>query len=169
MINGKEGGGGGKDGGFMVFSPPQRLFPVRGGCVPGLTGEEGISEPVHKLREYVSFPVGIVVGQDMCPCCPYEVEVKCQVVDRSYLHGKEFLGLEEMMNIRACIYMVYAACSPVVERCEVVGPFSVPAVDDAIPGENLPVASVPCGHYAVKHVYAAFNGFEDVGGGAHSH
>lgn len=77
---------------------------------------ERYSEPVYELREDGFFPMGIVIGQDMCPCCPYELEIECQIVYGGYLHGKEFFGLEEMVYVRTGVYVVYAACPLSVER-----------------------------------------------------
>ena len=52
---------------------------------------------------------------------------------------------------------------------EVVGPFAVAHVHDAVAGKEHSVAPVTGGHDAVEHVDSAFDGFEQVGRCPYAH
>ena len=56
-----------------------------------------------------------------------------------------------------------------VYRTGVADVFFVEEVHFAVPGEDVAVAGVAAGHYAVEEVDAAVDGFEDVAGGADAH
>ncbi len=98
-----------------------------------------------------------------------EPEVEGQVVDAGNLHGQEFLGLEEVVEIGSGVEGVHGCRAVGVDGCEVGFPLLVAEVHDAFGGEEHGVAAVAGGHDAVKHVHAPFYAFEQIGRCAHSH
>ena len=58
----------------------------------------------------------------------HEPQIKRQIVDRRYLHGKQLLGYEKVAEISLGIYSVHIACSVLVNRGEVIGPFEYSSV-----------------------------------------
>ena len=128
-------------------------------------GSEAAGDALH----HVGFPCGEVAGEDVAPCFAHEPEIEGEVVDRGYLHGQQLLADEEMAEVGAGVYAVDVARTVGIDGREIVGPFLVAHVHDAVGGEEHAVAAVACRHHAVHHVDAAVDGFEDVGGGAHAH
>ena len=56
---------------------------------------------------------------------PHEPEIEREVVDTGYLHGEEFFGFEEMVQIGAAVLRVHKGVSAGVYGREVVRPFGV--------------------------------------------
>ena len=89
-------------------------------------------------------------------------------MDGGYLHGKQLLSLEEVVEISLGVHEVGGA-SVGVDGREVVLPLFVPHVHGAVVGEEHGVAAVSGGHHAVEHVNPALYSLKYVLGGAHSH
>ncbi len=85
------------------------------------------------------------------------------------LHGQQFLGYEKVAQVGFGIYPVNEAVARLVDGGEVVGPFLVAHVHDAVGGEEHAVAPVARRHHAVHHVHSAVYGLKDVGRGAYAH
>ena len=97
-----------------------------------------------------------------------EVEVKGEVVDAGYLGAEHFAGNEEVAEVGFCVSIDEGGAGG-VDWLEILFPFAVADVDDAFGGEKHAVASVAGGHYAVEHVDAAGNCFDQIDGGADAH
>ena len=99
----------------------------------------------------------------------HEPEIEREVVDTGYLHGEEFFGFEEMVQIGAAVLRVHKGVAAGVYGREVVRPFGVAHVKHALGGEEHGVAAVARGHHAVEHIHAALYGFEDIYRRANAH
>ena len=56
-----------------------------------------------------------------------------------------------------------------VDRREVISPFFVFHIHNAIAGEEHTIATIACRHYAVEHIHSTFDAFEQIGWSAYSH
>ena len=99
----------------------------------------------------------------------HEPEIEREVVDTGYLHGEEFFGFEEMVQIGAAVLRVHKGVAAGVYGREVVRPFGVAHVEHALGGKEHGVAAVARGHHAVEHIHAALYGFEDIYRRANAH
>ena len=86
----------------------------------------------------------------------YQPQVEGEVMDRGYLHGQQFLRLEEMMEIGLRVDTVYLTAIGINGR-EVVLPLLVPHVHRSLISEQHGVATVAGWHHTVEHV-ASDNG-----------
>ena len=89
-------------------------------------------------------------------------------MDAGYLHGKQFLGFEQMVQVSFGINTVSMA-TLWVYGSKVGFPFFVAHVHGAFIGEEHCISTVAGWHYAVEHVYSSFDGFEYILRGAYSH
>ena len=89
-------------------------------------------------------------------------------MDAGYLHGQQFLGLEQMVEIGFGINLVGVA-AVWVDGGEVALPFLVAHVHRALIGEEHGVAPVTGGHHTVKHVYSSFYCLQNILGSAYTH
>ena len=97
------------------------------------------------------------------------IEVECEIVNRSYLKCQEFFALKEVMQISAGVAVVDRCRAFRIDGREVVRPFGVAEIDNALPGEDLSVAAVARRHDAVEHIDTAFDAFENVHRRTHAH
>ena len=89
-------------------------------------------------------------------------------MDGGYLHGQQFLGLEEMMQVGLGVDAIDVATIGVDGR-KVVLPLLVAHVHGALVGEEHGIATITGGHHTVEHVDATFDGLEDVLWSTHTH
>ncbi len=98
-----------------------------------------------------------------------ETEIERQVVDAGNLHGKELLGLEEMVQVGLGGYLVDVAAGPghwdsnpsprLLSRM-----FIVPFI-----GKEHRIAAVAGWHYAVEHINTTLDCLEQVLGSSYAH
>ena len=98
----------------------------------------------------------------------HETEEKCQIVDACYLHCKQFLRLEKVVQVCLGVDAVDVA-SVRVDGGEVVLPLLVAHVHRTVVGEEHGVAPVACRHDTVEHVDATFYRLEYVLWCAYAH
>ena len=65
------------------------------------------SNSLHCPFYHHLFPVMEIIGQDMLACLLDQPYIECQIMERCYLQGKVFLGLEEMVQIGFCVKSIY--------------------------------------------------------------
>ena len=97
-----------------------------------------------------------------------ESQIEGQIVYACYLHGQEFLCLEEVMQVSLGCDTVDVA-SVRVYGTEVHFPFLVAHVHRSVVGEEHGVASVAGWHHTVEHVHSSFYGLEYVLWCTHTH
>ena len=90
-------------------------------------------------------------------------------MNRSYLHGKQFLRMKQVPQISFAVYHIYIRSTVGLNRREIHFPFLVAHIDDTVFGEEHPITSVTGGHHAVEHIDTAFNAFQDVYRSSHTH
>ena len=96
-------------------------------------------------------------------------EVEGEVVDGANLEAEDFLGADEVVEVGEGVDVVAVGVAFGVDGVEAGFPLFVFNVDGAVGSEEKSVAAVAGGHYAVEHVNAAFDGFENVGRSADAH
>ena len=105
----------------------------------------------------------------MFPGLANQFQVESQVVDRGNLECQELFTLKEVVKVSASVALVDSGGTFRIDGAEIVGPFGVAEIDNALPGEDLAVAPVAGRHDAVEHVDTAFDAFEDVHRRSHAH
>lgn len=88
-------------------------------------------------------------------------QVESKVVDRGNLHGKQFLRLEQMMEICLRVYAVDIT-SVRVDGGEVGFPFLVAHVHGTLIGEQHRIASITGRHDTVEHIDTTLYRLKDV-------
>lgn len=121
-----------------------------------------------KLVDDGILPCHEIALLDMMAGIGHEAQIEREVVDAGYLHRQQLLGLEEVVEVGLRGYEVDVA-AVWIYRTEVFLPLLVAHVHRALIGEEHGVAAVTGRHYAVEHVYAALDGFEDVLRGSYAH
>ena len=90
-------------------------------------------------------------------------------MDGCNLHGQQFLADKQVAQVSLCVDAVDEAFAILLDRGEIVGPFLVAHIHDAVGGEQHAVAPVAGGHNAIHHVDTTVDCFEYVGRCAHPH
>ena len=73
-------------------------------------------------------------------------QVECEVMYGGYLHGQQFLGLEEMMQVGLGVDTVYLATIG-IDRREVVFPLLVTHVHGALVSKEHGITAIMIQHY----------------------
>ena len=97
-----------------------------------------------------------------------ETEIEREVVDAGNLHGKELLGLEEMVQVGLGGNLVDVA-AVWIHWTEIHLPLLVAHVHRTIIGKEHRIAAVAGWHYAVEHINTALDGLEQVLGSSYAH
>ena len=97
----------------------------------------------------------------MLACIRDKTQIEGQIMDAGYLHGQQFLCLEEMMQIGLGVDTVYLTTIR-INRGKIVFPFLVPHIHRALIGEKHGVSPVSGWHHTVEHIDASLDGFEDI-------
>ena len=95
----------------------------------------------------------------MLPRLSNQPQVKREVMDGGDLERQQLIRFEQMMQVSTAVKRIDIRMRIRIDRRKIVGPFAVAHVHRAAGGEELAIASVARRHDAVKHVYAALDGF----------
>ena len=109
-------------------------------------------EPAGEGWQDAAHPVGVVACHDVVVRLVDQVEVEGDVVDTSQCEPRDLLRLKEVVEVGAGVAVVSRCGALGVYRLVTVAPLGIVYVDGALPGEELTIAGVACGHDAVKHV-----------------
>ena len=85
------------------------------------------------------------------------------------LRSKHFFADDEVAQISLGIVTVNERSTFLINRGEIIFPFFIPDIDDAISGEQHAVAGIACRHYTIEHVDAKCNAFKDIGRCSNAH
>ena len=99
----------------------------------------------------------------------HKLVVEIEVMKHGKAHSEAFLCLEKMADVGAAVKTASGALTIGVDGSVVLGKSLVEKIDLALPCEEIAVACVTAGHYAIEEINASADSLDDIEGGADAH
>ena len=99
----------------------------------------------------------------------HKLVVEIEVMKHGKAHSEAFLCLEKMADVGAAVKTASGALTIGVNGSFVFGKSVVEKIDLTLPCEEVAVACITAGHYAVKEINASMHCLKDITGCAYAH